>query len=357
MSSTGNVFPGTGENNAGIGATAWTNPGNVVSDNATDATCAAGASSQYLIARNFGFTVPSIATINGITVRVEASEHSGGTESLNARLQDDSAALIGSSKANTISGTGKSVYTYGGTADVWGATLTPTILNDADFGVRLWFTTAHDVRVDFVTLAVEYTVAYSLVIDSATYAITNNDVGVLIGWLSSIDQATYSITANDITLVYDSGGYDLPIEFASYSITTNDIGLLNNRLIPVDQAQFDITNQDVSLLNSKVIPVDTASFSLTTNDLGVLNNRLLQVSQTQFDITNQDILFSTTKAIVLDSQIFSLSTNPITLSYSGETEEEIIGCFRPPFKGTSEYCIEESSKTDNYGYRRRRGRS
>jgi hypothetical protein len=156
VASTGNVFAGTGENNAGIGATAWTNPGNIVSDNATDATCNAAASSQYLVARNYSFSIPGDAKILGITVRIEASEHSTGTESLNAQLQNDSGTLFGSSKAATISGTTKVVYTYGGTADVWGATLTPAIVNDPDFGVRFWFTTAHDVRADYVTLAVEY---------------------------------------------------------------------------------------------------------------------------------------------------------------------------------------------------------
>lgn len=157
MASTGNVFAGTGENNAGIGATAWTNPGTITLDNATDATCNAAASSQYLVARNFDFSsVPDNAVIVGITVRAEASEHSSGTENLNAQLQDASGALTGSSQAQNISGTGKTVYVYGGAADVWGATLTPAIVKDADFGVRFWFTTAHDVRVDFVTMAVEY---------------------------------------------------------------------------------------------------------------------------------------------------------------------------------------------------------
>ena len=157
MASTGNVFAGTGENNAGIGATAWTSPGNVVSDNTTDATCDAAASSQYQVARNFNFSaIPAGATIVGVTVRVEASEHSGGTESLNAQLQNESGTLVGSSQAQTLNGTTKAVYTYGSTSDLWSATLTRAIVQDADFGVRLWFTTAHDVRIDYVTVAVEY---------------------------------------------------------------------------------------------------------------------------------------------------------------------------------------------------------
>ncbi len=159
MASTGNQFVGTGENNAGIGATAWTSPGNVVSDNTTDATCNAAASSQYLVGRNAPLTsVPTNATIVGVTVRVEASEHSGGTEDLNVQLQNASGTLFGSSKLLNISGTAKAVYTYGGAADLWGAAITPAIVHDADFGVRCWFTTAHDVRVDFITIAVEYTV-------------------------------------------------------------------------------------------------------------------------------------------------------------------------------------------------------
>jgi hypothetical protein len=156
VASTGNTFPGTGENNAGIGATAWTNPGNVTADDTTDATCTAAASSQYLVARNYSFAIPPNADILGITVRIEASESSAGTESLNAQLQNDTGTLIGSSKSATISGTAKAVYTYGGTTDVWGATLTAAIINDADFGVRFWYTTAHNVQVDYVTLAVEY---------------------------------------------------------------------------------------------------------------------------------------------------------------------------------------------------------
>lgn len=160
MASTGNVFPGTGESVDRAGLTAWTNPGNIVSDNTTDATCN-GAESDYLVARNFDFSViPVGASIVGVTVLVEASEHSGGTEALHAQLQDDSAGLVGGEKSaaneGNISGTGKSVYTYGGVADTWGATLALSIVQHVNFGVRLWYLTNHIVNIDYVTMAVEY---------------------------------------------------------------------------------------------------------------------------------------------------------------------------------------------------------
>src|SRR3990172_4967055 len=166
MASTGNTFPGTGGSVTRGTGVAWTAPGEIVSDNATDATCVGtvGNGSAYLVARNFnwngGAGIPAGAIILGVLARTEASEHSGGTEPLLAQLQDASAALIGSAKTNTnegdISGTAKAVYTHGSASDVWGASLTAAMLNDADFGVRFWFTTAHDIRIDFVTLNVTY---------------------------------------------------------------------------------------------------------------------------------------------------------------------------------------------------------
>jgi hypothetical protein len=158
---TGNVLPSTGENNAGIGATAWVNPGNITTDNNVTSTCTAAASSQYLVARNFGFTLPAGAVVKGITVRIAASESSTGSESLNARLQNETGTLVGNTKTASINGTGETIYTYGTTSDVWGATLTADIVNNANFGVRFWYTTAHNMAVDYVTIAVEYTVGTS----------------------------------------------------------------------------------------------------------------------------------------------------------------------------------------------------
>lgn len=160
--STGNISPGTGENIDRSALTAWTDPTQIVSSN--DAKASVNATgSDYLVARNFGFTIPTGATINGILVRVEAAENAGGTEPLLAQLQDASGALFGSSKSTSnegsISGTTDAIYTYGSTSDVWGATLTEAIVEDVDFGVRVWFTTAHLVTIDHITMAVEYTAA------------------------------------------------------------------------------------------------------------------------------------------------------------------------------------------------------
>lgn len=213
MANTGNVFPGTGANDAGIGATAWVNPGNVTADDTTDSTCTAAASSQYLVAKNFNFAaVPANATITGIVVRIEASESSTGAETLNARLQDEGGALTGSGKTASINGTSKTVYTYGTTSDVWGATPTGNKVHDIDWGVRFWYTTAHNMAVDFVTMQLEYTVpgpGIATETDTA-FALTGKKIG-------SIGLATETDTA--FALVRASSGISGPVGMATETDT------------------------------------------------------------------------------------------------------------------------------------------
>jgi hypothetical protein len=262
VASTGNVFAGTGENLAGIGATAWTNPGNIVSDNATDATNN-GSSSNYLVARNYGLSVPVGATVVGITVRIELSEHSPGSETLNARLQDENGALIGSGKTASVTGTTKTVYTYGSTSDLWGATLTPAIVNDADFGVRFWFTTSHDIRVDYVTLAVEYTEGTATLTGSAS----TSAVG------TATPDTSKAATGESGTASQGSVTQSGQAPLVGSAITSSQGELVRSRGLQIDSAQGSVT-PTTALSGSEItseagsVSVDTVGFaeSLTGSD-------------------------------------------------------------------------------------------
>lgn len=186
FTSTGNIMAGSGATTDRSTGTAWTSPGNVTADDAADATCNAASLADYLHAYNFGFTLPAGSTINGVLVRLEASEHSGGTEALLARLVSsagtDPPTLLGTAKSTSnegaISGTVKAIYTYGSTSDLWGATLTESDVESSTFGVVVYFSTGHDVRIDFITMAIEYTVPAShriFIITKSAKSITNNE--------------------------------------------------------------------------------------------------------------------------------------------------------------------------------------
>lgn len=158
-------YAGAGATSGGTGV-AWSNPGNIVSDNGSDASTTFHKSAdetEYLLADAFGFAIPSGATIDGIEVEIERQQ-----EDTRATWKDLDVTLL---KAGTATGdnngdlatewpTSMGVATYGGASDLWGTTWTASDVNHADFGVRLKADNTGSVytaRVDFIRITVYYT--------------------------------------------------------------------------------------------------------------------------------------------------------------------------------------------------------
>ncbi len=141
MSSQGPALPGTVAQDASIGTVNWSGLDSIKSS--SDAGSSASVSAvpytaicKYVKVSNFGFTIPSGATIDGIVVEVCRRSPSGG-------LRDYSVRLV---KGGTISGDNKAVtgsnwpfvslvtVSYGGSAVLWGLSLTPDDVNSSTFG-------------------------------------------------------------------------------------------------------------------------------------------------------------------------------------------------------------------------------
>ncbi|MES2556595.1 MAG: T9SS type A sorting domain-containing protein [Bacteroidota bacterium] len=67
--------PTSGLSTIGIGATAWTNPGNILSSNNNDATVSAITTTNYLQATGFGFNLLSTDLVTGIRLDVEKASN------------------------------------------------------------------------------------------------------------------------------------------------------------------------------------------------------------------------------------------------------------------------------------------
>lgn len=152
---------------ASVGTVAWTSTGSINASDDVRATAALGgaATSHYLTAQRFQFSIPTGATIDGIQVEWEKSASVAGT------VVDSSVRLI---KAGTIVGTDKAdavtnwplsaseaYVTYGGPTDLWGTTWTAAQINSLQFGACLAgvSTGAVQLRVDHVRITVYYTPA------------------------------------------------------------------------------------------------------------------------------------------------------------------------------------------------------
>ena len=93
------------------------------------------ASSQSLVATQFGFTVPGTALLNGCAVSF--SGISSGAVSLSVQLTQGGTAL-GFPKTITSLGSTPATFTAGANNDVWGigSGLNPSLVNSSTFGVQ-----------------------------------------------------------------------------------------------------------------------------------------------------------------------------------------------------------------------------
>lgn len=120
--------------------------------------------SDTLIFNDFEFDIPSNATILGITVNIRKSA-SDPNEVLDLNVSLVNNGIISNNKADTTYwSTNLSFTDYGGTNDLWGTSLTPSIINSSSFGVSLQTqasaSTCVNAWVDYTTILVTYSIPF-----------------------------------------------------------------------------------------------------------------------------------------------------------------------------------------------------
>lgn len=168
MSTQGPSFAGTvSQISTNDGGNVWSNLNNIKANDGLFASMpfestffSAGNS---LVTTNFGFSVPTTATINGITVAINRRQD-------NTSTQDSGIQLL---KASTVVGTNKSTgaswpstattITFGSVSDLWGTTWTPAEVNGSGFGFQLDCVgnsfAGSQANVDYITITITYTPA------------------------------------------------------------------------------------------------------------------------------------------------------------------------------------------------------
>jgi hypothetical protein len=140
------------------------------------ATCVLNGSedSQYLEGTNFGFAIPSTATIDGIEVTIVRY----ASHSISDSVTDEAVQIIkgGSvqtqNEADTVDLWPSAPATDGSSTDLWGTTWTPAQINGSNFGFALIALADGDatVYVDYMTVSVFYSSGGSVVADAVAYA-------------------------------------------------------------------------------------------------------------------------------------------------------------------------------------------
>lgn len=168
MPTTGPNFPTAATGNTAViggGTRNWTNPQNIEVSDGIFATCAqsiaGGEVSDDLIGTGFGFAISGTDTINGILLEINYKSAVGGANETNVRLlKAGTAAGTDKSTGAAIGGT-VATASYGGAADLWGTTWTPSDINNANFGAAFVCTgvATTTTSVDFFRITVTSTAA------------------------------------------------------------------------------------------------------------------------------------------------------------------------------------------------------
>jgi hypothetical protein len=111
---------------------------------------------------DYGFSIPSGATIQGIEVRLDWwLDDAGGTNWIGVELSWDGGTSWTSTQVDTSKPTSETTITLGGTGDTWGRTWSPGDFSDANFRVRVSCysdDTSRDFYLDWLRVRVTYTV-------------------------------------------------------------------------------------------------------------------------------------------------------------------------------------------------------
>lgn len=173
MADTGWVICGTGSDDATVGSEAWNNPGNVTADDATYADGNAASVDEqmhYIIGSNFGLSVPSGATINGIEIRGQFRDASSFDVSyINyARVYHPVSGFGNDLESGGTYVTASPInYDYGSASELHGLSWSAANVNHPSFCVIFslnagsYFAVAGDPQCDAIWVKVHYTPATS----------------------------------------------------------------------------------------------------------------------------------------------------------------------------------------------------
>ena len=200
MAAEGPNITGTGADDSAVGTNTWSNPGNITADDTSYATLFLAGQTHYLKATNFGFSIPTDATIDGIEVGFNRSKTIGGfgdvtDEVISIVLADGSIGSEDKSAGASWNTTTFVTDTFGGSSDLWSETWAFGDINDSDFGVVLSATvfvpseSAATARVDFVEITVTYTEAGGDIktVSSVAIASVKTVDGIAIASVKTID--------------------------------------------------------------------------------------------------------------------------------------------------------------------------
>lgn len=234
------------------GGTAWTIPSQAAlsTNDATFCNCSlaggGAAFSEQLNSTAFGFAVPATAQIQGIQLDLYGAGATDGFSGIyeSSLILRNAGANIGTDKGRGFTSlwpnTNGLIASFGGSADLWGASLTPAIVNSATFGFGLVIrnSNASNTRsgsVGYAVLTVTYLISASVTAaDSQPADTVTVTSAVRLLAAAVVQQPADSLTGTLQGVLHLSVASALPLDGFGIAIDKGHVSASLSDALPVD---------------------------------------------------------------------------------------------------------------------------
>lgn len=246
---------------------------------------------NYLTAKGFNFTIPSYASICGITIEVirKASGINFFTSVNDNKVKlIKNGAIIGlNKKKNNEWSSSDQTISYGGTNDLWGISLTPADVNDADFGIAFSakitgvFSLFPSAEINYLRMKIDYNPILPVTLKFFTAEKKNN--GISLQWQTTETEDGASIILQ--RKVGDDDWKELHTYPLSYNNSNQKYLYTDNEFLNDQNVQYRLK---IILATGVVTYSDIRTLNLSTiNELRIYPNPAtdkLQVNATGIEI-------------------------------------------------------------------------
>ena len=268
MATQGPNNPGTMANDATTGAHAWADPDNAKTSNDVYSvtTWSSGSSSQYLKATNFGFSIPSGATINGILVEIERKGNATCSDYETFIVKADGTWGTTDKATGTVIPDTDTYISFGANNDLWDESWTAENINDVDFGV-VYRVSAYNgpISVDHIRITITYTAGgggqtYSLVGVNGDFTLSGISAAITktINLSCSLGQFTVTgvttIFSKALKMASDTGNFVLNGVETTFSKALKMTG---------EAGSFAVNGIETIFSKALKMSADTGSFAVT----------------------------------------------------------------------------------------------
>lgn len=191
-------------NDNSIGTLSWTNPSDALASggNPSDIEFGSDAISQYLKITDFGFSIPSNATVIGVLAEFRILREVDLVRDESVRLVKGG-TILGDNKAFDMVLPGTYQYVaYGGILDTWGLSFTPDDINSSGFGVVFAADGDEDgiINVDHVRITVYYSTPGGVILAASKAGVNVLTAGNPNDFIFHSDYNTFKIIATGTAL-------------------------------------------------------------------------------------------------------------------------------------------------------------